>query len=317
MTRIFVTGATGVIGRRVVPSLVAAGHDVTAVGRSAEKLDAVRRMGAAGVLLDVFDADATTRAVAGHDVVINLATHMPSSSTRMFLPGSWRENDRVRRVASGILVDAAIAGGATRFIQESFAPIYADRGDEWIDESAPVATARYNRTVLDAERSAERFTESGRIGVVVRFAAFYGPDAFHLADMIKVVRRGWSPLPGSPRAYFSSIHHDDAASAVVATLGARAGIYNVTDDEPLRRREYADSLASALGVGPPKFAPTWLVRLAGSMGELLSRSLRMSNRKLRSECRWAPTYYSVREGWRAVVPALEAGRGAPSLVTTG
>src|SRR5262249_23287362 len=132
--RILVTGATGVIGRRVIPLLVQRGHEVTAVARSAEKAERLRRAGATPVVLDLFDRDAVGRAVAGHEVVINLATHIPSSTTAMFLPGAWRENDRVRREGSAILVDAAIAGGATRFVQESFAPIYADSGDRWIDE---------------------------------------------------------------------------------------------------------------------------------------------------------------------------------------
>src|ERR671932_756223 len=100
--QIFVTGATGVIGRRVVPLLLAAGHQVTAVARTPEKSAALERMGAAAVLLDLFAAEAVRRAVAGHQVVINLATHIPPS-TRMFLPGAWRANDRIRRGASAIL----------------------------------------------------------------------------------------------------------------------------------------------------------------------------------------------------------------------
>jgi 2-alkyl-3-oxoalkanoate reductase len=161
--QIFVTGATGVIGRRVMPLLVAAGHQVTAVGRTPDKCAALERLGTDAVQVDLFAADAVRRAVAGHTVVINLTTHIPSSTT-MLLPGAWRANDRIRREASAILVDAAIAGGAERFIQESFAPIYPACGDQWIDERTPIQPARYNRTVVDAERSAERFTQSGARG---------------------------------------------------------------------------------------------------------------------------------------------------------
>lgn len=301
---VFVTGATGVIGRRVIPLLVGAGHRVTAVGRTAEKCAALVRLGAEPVQVDLFAPDAVRRAVVGHDVVVNLATHIPSSTTRMLLPGAWHENDRLRRVASALLVDAAISEGAKRFIQESFAPIYADGGDEWIDEDWPIRPARYNRTVVDAERSAARFTEKRDTGIVLRFAGFYGPDAFHVLDMVRLIRKGWAPLPGSPDAFFSSISHDDAATAVVAALRLRAGIYNVTDNEPLRRREYVDSLAECLGVVPPRFAPKWLAYLAGSVGELMSRSQRMSNRKLRAESGWTAKYPSVREGWHAVVKDL-------------
>ena len=133
--RIFITGATGVIGRRAVPLLVAGGHRVTAVGRSPAKRDALRRAGAEAVEIDLFDADRVRHAVIGHDVVINLATHIPPSATRMMMRWEWRENHRLRREASAILADAVLAAGVERFVQESFAPVYADAGAAWIDET--------------------------------------------------------------------------------------------------------------------------------------------------------------------------------------
>ena len=305
--RIFLTGATGVVGRRLIPMLTTAGHRITAIGRTPEKRERLERAGAAAVAVDLFDPAAVHRAVAGHDVVINLATHIPSSSTRMFLPGAWRENDRIRREASAILVEGAIAGGVQRFIQESFAPIYQSAGADWVDERFPMRPARYNRSVLDAERAAERFSASGGTGVVLRFAGFYGPDARHVHEMIRLAEHGWAPLPGHADAYFSSISHDDAATAVAAALTVPAGIYNVADDEPLTRREYADALAQALDVPPLKLPPAWLARLGGSLGELLSRSLRLSNRKLRSASGWAPGVSSARHGLTVVMSAI---RGA-------
>lgn len=224
----------------------------------------------------------------------------------MLLPGAWKENDRIRREASANLVVAALDAGAGRFIQESFAPIYADGGEQWIDETWPRLPVRYNRSVLDAERAAEDFIAKGGTGIVLRFAGFYAADAFQLRDMVGVIRKGWAPLPGSPSAFFSSIHHDDAASAVLAALRARAGTYNVSDDEPLRRREYVDTLAAALGTPPPKLPPAWLAWLGGSLTKLLARSQRISNRKLREETGWAPQYPSVREGWPAVLANLRA-----------
>jgi nucleoside-diphosphate-sugar epimerase len=302
---ILVTGATGVVGRRLLPLLLALGHRVTAVGRSAEKREALERMGAVAVDLDLFDAVAVRESVAGHDVVVNLATHIPPSSLRMFLPGAWRENDRIRREGSRTLADAAIAGGARRFVQESFAPMYADGGEGWIDERSRLRPARYNRSSVDAEISADRASQAGLDGVVLRFGAFYGPDSSQLRDMIRIVRSGWSPLPGQPEAFVSPVSHDDAATAVVAALDVPAGVYNVTDDEPVRRREFVDVLAHALGVREPRFAPAWLTPVAGSLGELLSRSLRISNRKFRAESGWAPAWSSVREGLPAVVREME------------
>jgi 2-alkyl-3-oxoalkanoate reductase len=248
--------------------------------------------------------------VASHDAVINLATHMPSSTTRMLFRSAWRENDRIRKVASNNLVDAALSAGATVFVQESFAPAYPDSGDRWIDETTSLAPAPYNRTVMDAEAAAQRITAGSGRGVILRFAAFYGADALQANDLIWWVRKGWAPLPGSPEAYISSISHDDAAAAVIAALRAPAGVYNVADDEPATHRAYVDGLAAALGVSSPRLPPAWLAPLMGSVGQILSRSLRISNRKLRQECGWAPRLHSVREGWPEVVANLgEGGRG--------
>jgi nucleoside-diphosphate-sugar epimerase len=158
---------------------------------------------------------------------------------------------------------------------------------------------RYNRSILDAERSARRFTRSGGEGIVLRFAAFYGPDAFQVHDMIRLVRKGWAPLPGAADAYISSVSHDDAA------LTLPAGTYNVVDDEPLVRSVYFGLLAQELGVPPPRPQPAWMTRLFGSLGELLARSQRISNRRLRQATGWAPAYPSMRQGWRAALNAQE------------
>ncbi len=311
--RVFLTGATGVIGRRLLPQLLAAGHQVTAVSRRPEQGELLARAGASPVAIDLFDPAAVHRAVAGHDVAINLATHIPRG-TRMFLPGAWRENDRIRREVPANLVQAALAAGVPRLVQESFAPVYPSSGDAWIDETTPIQPERYNRTVADAEQAIARFTEHGGTGIVLRFANFYGPDAAQTHDLIRFVRRGWAPIPGDPASFVSWVSHDDAAAAVLAVLRAPAGIYNVVDDEPLRRRECFAALAEALGVAPPKIAPAWTAKLMGSVGEMLTRSLRISNQKLRSASAWTPRYPSVREGWRAVVDALATAKAHPSEV---
>jgi nucleoside-diphosphate-sugar epimerase len=126
-------------------------------------------------------------------------------------------------------------------------------------------------------------------------------------DLIWWVRKGWAPLPGPPEAYISSISHDDAAAAVIAVLRAPAGVYNVTDDEPVTHRAYVDILAGALGVPSPRLPPVLLAPLMGSVGQILCRSLRISNRKLRQECDWALRLRSVRDGWPEVVRALGKG----------
>jgi nucleoside-diphosphate-sugar epimerase len=301
----FVTGATGVVGRRAVPLLVAHGHNVRALARTPEQRDALARQGAAALAADLFDPPSLRSAVRGCDVVINLATHLPASTYQFFLRSAWQENDRIRSIGSANLAHAASAEGVGRFIQESFAPIYEDSGNRWIHEDGPVRPAHYNRSVLDAERSANAFTERGGIGVVLRFSLFYGPDSFTTRDAAGMVRKGWSPLLGDPAGFVSSISHDDAASAVVAALGVPRGTYNATDDEPVTRREYVDTLAAALRVPPPRFLPGWLLKLTGSVGETISRSLRISNATLRGSATWTPRYPSVREGLPAALREMQ------------
>lgn len=302
--RIFLTGATGVIGRRLIPQLVSSGHQVSAVGRSPEKSTLLERLGARPVTVDPYDGRSIDQALAGHDTAINLATHIPHSIAKTLLPGAWRENDRLRRITSSLLVTAAIGKGVARVIQESFAPAYPSQGDSWITEESPLQPVRYNRTLIDAEQAAERFTRSGGVGIVLRFAGFYGPDSTQLGDMLQSVRRGRLPLPGDPEAFFTFVSHDDAAAAVLTALDLPSGAYNVADDEPVTRRVLGDTLATLLGVKPPKPMPKWVSRLLGSLGELMSRSQRISNRKLRASSDWRPRYPSVREGLRATLEEL-------------
>jgi nucleoside-diphosphate-sugar epimerase len=279
---------------------------VSAVARSEAGRAALARQGAVALEVSLFDARELAAAVAGHDAVINLATHVPPSTALLFVPGAWRENDRVRRLGSANLVDAALQTRVQRLIQESYAPIYQSRGDAWIDEDTPVRPARYNRSALDAERSVRRFVEAGRIGVVLRFAAFYGPDAGLIRDMVRMIRHGWAPLPGPADSYISAVSHDDAAAAVVAALDIPSGTYNVVDDTPVSHREYVDALADAAGVRHPRLPPAWLATVGGSIARGLARSQRISNRKLRGASSWAPRYRSVREGFPAAVAGTAA-----------
>lgn len=320
--RFFITGATGVVGRRVVKDLVDRGCRVTAVGRTSAKRSLLEAMGATAVPSPSDGRGRISRSLAteilrGHDAVVNLATHMPPTTTRMLLPWEWRENDAIRRHDSAALVDAAIEAGVRRFVQESFAPIYEDGGERWIDESWPLRPARTSKTVLDAEAAIARFTTSGGVGIVLRFGTLYGPDAV-LGEMIDMVRKGWSPIPGAPDAYWSSLSQDDAANATVAALASAvpAGTYNIVDDEPLRRNEWVASLARAVGAPVPKFMPTWMTNLAGSGVRLLSRSQRMSNEKFSRVASWSPKWPNATEGLGAAVRVLSQAPKSVIFKTT-
>jgi len=301
--KVFVAGATGVVGRRAVRLLVGAGHDVSAVARSAARQALLRDLGAHPVTVDLFDRHAVDRAVVGHDAVCNMATHIPASA-RMAMPRAWAENDRIRSEVSANLVQAVLAHDVGRYVQESITFLYADGGDRWLDESSPVEPVANLRSATVAEANAARVTGTGATGVVLRFAAFYGPDSDSTLGMIAMAKRGLAMAAG-PDGYTSSVTTDDAAAAVVAALAVPPGTYNVGDDEPLTRREFFAALATALGVRPPRIAPAGLAKFGGAKAAALTRSQRVANRRFVAASGWAPASPSVRQGWAAVVAAAD------------
>lgn len=301
--KVFVAGATGVVGRRLVPRLVASGATVSAVARTSAKAAQLKKQGAIPVRVDLFDPAAVDKAVQGHDAVINVATRIPSGM-KMLMPGAFNENTRIRSEASQNLALAAINTRARTFIQESFAPTYPDRGDEWIDESVPIQPTSYVRSVLDAESAAAEFTKSGGTGIVLRFSMFYGPDAAHTLEMVNWVKKGLAPAFGTRDAFMSSIWIDDVASAVFAALSVPAGVYNVTDNVPIQKREAFEILAHELDVKAPRMLPRWLTRMMGSISETLGRSQRISNAKFRQAANWVPKVPSLHEGWKLLVSEI-------------
>ena len=295
--KIFLTGATGVVGTRARPALVVAGHDVTAVARSEEKADLVRSLGGEPVAVDLFDRDAVHDVVVGHEAVIHLATHIPdlTSSARS---SAWAENDRLRTEASAHLVDAALATGASRYVQESICFPYLDGGDRWLDEDAPIdhAFGPFSGAAA-AEASAARFGSHGGTAVVLRFAAFYAPDASSTQVFNRMLRRRINPFVGAPDGYFSSIHAEDAGSAVAAALSAPAGTYNIGDDEPLTRNEAGAAAAARLGVKRPHGLPRLVRAAAPKSARPLMASLRISNARFKEATGWSPQHPSIRGSW--------------------
>lgn len=296
--RVFVLGGTGAIGSHALPALVGAGHEVSALARTPEKAATVRSQGATPVMVSMFDRAALTESFDGHDAVVNLATSMPSSATFMFRR-AWRPTERVRIEGSAAVVDAALTAGVPRLLQESVSMIYPDRGDNWIDEDVAPDPYPNTRGNLAAEASAARFTEAGCTAVVLRFGLFYGPGARHSEEFLAMARRHIVPLIGHPDSYLSSIQMADAGAAAAAALQVPAGTYNVVDDQPLTKREYAQALAAAAGKRPWVRGPGRLAHLLGHRMASLTRSMRVSNRRFRETSGWQPHYPSAREGWIA------------------
>jgi nucleoside-diphosphate-sugar epimerase len=293
--KVFVAGGTGQVGRRTVRGLLAAGHDVTVLARTAGSSGILRQLGAVPVTASLFDADALRRAVAGHDVVLNLATHIPVGSAAV-RPGAWREDDRIRTEGSRTLVDAALHHDVGRFVQEAVAFVYPDFGDAWITErTVPAPNPRSQAATMAATAQASRFSNAGGVGVVLRFGLFYGPDPASV-DALARVRAGKAVVLGRPGGWLSPVHPEDAAAAVVAALGCPAGIYNVCEP-PVRRSDWAAAIGAAAGRGPATFYPALVQRLAGPRAEPLGRSLRVDSGAFTNATGWLPVRRSTSGGW--------------------
>jgi nucleoside-diphosphate-sugar epimerase len=301
--RVFVAGGTGAVGGHTIPALVGDGHSVTALARTPQKAAALSARGATPVSVSLFDQSALTAVFAGHDAVVNLATAIPPMS-RWMSSKAWRLNDRIRTEGSATVVDAALAAGVERVVQESVSMLYRDHGARWVDEDAPIDRYPMARGNLAAEANIHRFSEEGGTGIVLRFGWFYGPGAAHSEQFFALARRHVGLVLGRPDGYVSSIYVADAGAAVAAALHASAGIFNIVDDEPLTKRAYADALARAAGTAMWLRGPGRLALVFGDKLTSLTRSLRVSNSRFRSVTGWAPRYPSAREGWIAAANAL-------------
>lgn len=298
MSRTFVTGATGVLGRRVVPMLLAAGHDVTAVARSGPKAAALRVQGARPTTVDLFDTGSVHDAVEGHDAVLHLATNIPTGVAAASRRG-WRTNDRLRTEAAAALSRAVVDHGIARYVHESITFPYVDGGDRWITEDGPRSHFWGNQSTVDAEASARAVTDAGGVGVTLRFAMFMAADSGHMQTLGAMARRGLWGLPGADDAYVSFIQIDDAARAVLAALDVPAGTYNVAEADPKTRGDHRKALAAAAGRETLRPLPRALQRAGGKASESLARSQRISSAALAAASSWRPEHDPI-DVWKDI-----------------
>ncbi len=200
-------------------------------------------------------------AVVGSEAILHLATNVPAYP-KMGRPKHWAMHNRLRTEATRNLVDAARQSGVRRLVKESVTFVYADGGDTWLDEDAPlIAELGMIAPTIDGEKIALELAEGDGATAVLRFGLFYGGAGNRGTDeMLKLAKTGRSLVAGKPGAFMSSIHADDAAAAVVAALDAPTGIYNVADDEPLTRRHALDTFAGAFGTRKLHLNPTWAIK---------------------------------------------------------
>jgi 2-alkyl-3-oxoalkanoate reductase len=306
--KVVLAGASGAIGRRLVPQLVEAGHQVTAITRSKEKLSELYDLGAEPVLCDVFDAGrlGSVVAQAEPDAVINQLTDLPQSLNPRKLGEYYAANNRVRREGTRNLLDAARGAGVRRFLVQGAAYWYAQTGGPvkteeaplYLEAPAPIGPAVETiKEVEDAVLSAD-----GIEGIVLRYGMFYGPGTWYAkdGDIGRQVRKRRYPMIGHGEGTYSFIHVDDAASATVAALErARPGVYNVVDDDPATAAEWMLVYAEVLGAKRPPRVPAFVARLiAGDAIVKWSLGLRgASNERIKRELGWHPRYESWRRGF--------------------
>ena len=307
---VFVTGATGALGRLVVQRLFEEGHRVRALARSEANAGTLREARVEPVTADLFNLDSMTRTVAGSDAVLHLATRIPPAM-KVRSRKAWAENDRIRGIGTRNVVDAALANGVGTVLYHSFYAVYADGRDRWIEaDSSPVDPLWFLETNMEAEAHIARFASTGGRGISLRMGWFLGLESSQTMELLGYARHGFAMVPGSSEAYVPSIWVHDAAEAVVAALRAPSGVYDVVDDEPLTRAEYAEALAAAVGRKRLRRPPMFLMRLfAGSAGEAMGRSMRISNRRFKDAAGWAPSVRSAREGYARLAAGVKADAG--------
>ena len=299
--RVFVAGATGVLGRRLVNELTGRGHDVVGLTRDDRGDELVESRGGQPHRGDLFDPDSLEAGAAGADVIVQAATAIPTEGGEK----TWELNDRVRREGAENLTTVAASIGAKRHLQESVVWVARQPDGSTFDEDSPTHPTPTTASAIDAERIArEAGEEYGFDVAVLRGGWFYSADSAHTREFGRRLRRRRLPVVGRGilgrgDARLSFLHVDDAATAAAAAVeGDATGTFHVVDDEPATYAAFVRGLAERLGAPDPIRVPAWLARFAveNDVVRLLTQPMPTSNDRFREAFDWAPTYPTYREG---------------------
>ncbi|HEX6246879.1 MAG TPA: NAD(P)-dependent oxidoreductase [Nocardioidaceae bacterium] len=300
--RVFVAGGTGVIGRRLVPQLVARGHQVTATTTTPDKLGLLTRLGAEAVVMDGLDAASVGEAVAaaGPDAIVHQMTAISGPPDLKHMDRWFATTNRLRTEGTDHLLAAAEATRVPHVVAQGYAGWNGVREGGWVkteEDPLEMHTGTAAQPVMEAIRHVEDAVV-GAGGAVVRYGALYGPGA--IDDQVELVRKRQYPVVGGGTGYCSWVHVDDAASAAVLAVEQRArGVFNIVDDEPAPAREWLPHLAACVGARPPLRVPAWLARLlAGEVAvRMMTEGRGFSNAKAKRELGWELRYPSWRQGF--------------------
>src|SRR5882757_6672520 len=306
--RVFIAGASGVLGRRVTRQLIAKGHTVIGAVRSPNAENAVKEAGGEPRQADLFDAESLARAADGCDTVIHAATAIPTKQKTS--PADWAMNDRIRRKGTRCLTEAAAKIGAKAYLQESITWVARPKDESAFDEDSPTVPEPAIQSAVDAEEIArEAGSAEGFAVTILRCGFFYDSESAHTRMLADALRKRQMPIFGGGNAEWAMIHTDDAASAYVAAAEQpRSGVWHVVDNELVQVRDFLNEFAARLGAPAPRRIPVWLAGwLAGENAvTYFTKSTRTTNARFRREFGWTPRYATYREGLDQIVAAWKA-----------
>ncbi len=306
--KVFVSGATGVLGRRVVKRLMGSDHAVVGLSRSEANHEWLIRHGAEPRAGDLFDRENVYQITSDCEGILHLATAIPTRSRTS--RKDWDTNDRIRRDGTRNLVEAAIGHKTRLYIQESITLIYGDQEGGWVDEGTPIPGRQ--PAILESEIDMEQIVSDAinqhdLPAIILRFGSFYSHDSAQTRGMLGLIRKGFFPIIGDGKDYWNLINVDDAAEAVIKAIDSyEAGLrqtFNVCDDEPVRYGEMVRFIAETLGARRPMRIPRFLAKfmLGSHVVEAIFSSMRCRNHLIKDVLGWAPRYPTFREGYRAEI----------------
>src|SRR3984893_7024088 len=317
LMKVFIAGASGVLGRRLTRQLTARGHSVIGQVRSAKAESAVKAAGGEPRHADLFDAESLSKAAEDWDTVIHAATSIPTK--RKPAAADWAMNDHIRRKGTRCLTEAAAKIGAKTYLQQSVAWIARPKDDSAFDEDSPAVPDPAIQSGIDAEMIArEAGSVDGFTVAILRGGYFYDSESAHTRIIADALRKRQMPVMGTGDAVWAMIHSDDAARAFVAVVAQpKNGVWHVVDNELVPVREFLGEFAARLGARPPRRVPVWLAKwLAGEQAvAYFTRSIRATNARLRRDFAWTPRYPTYHEGLDQIVAAWKAESSSAGTVS--
>jgi len=306
--KVFIAGASGVLGRRLVRQLTTRGHSVIGQVRSVKAESVVKAAGGEPRHADLFDVESLSKAAEGCDTVIHAATAIPAKQKPA--PADWAMNDHIRRKGTRCLTEAVAKIGAKTYLQQSITWVARPKDDSPFDEDFPVVSDPAIQSAIDAETIArEAGSLDGFTVAILRGGYFYDSESAHTRMIAEGLRKRQMPIMGTGEAVWAMIHTDDAASAFVAVAEQpKNGVWHVVDNELVAVRAFLSEFAARLGAPPPRRIPVWLAKwLAGQDAvAYFTRSTRTTNARLRRDFAWTPRYLSYHEGLDQILAAWKA-----------